>query len=266
MTKLQKTLTEQLIIVVNVLEKNNINYWLAFGSVLGATRHGGFIPWDDDIDIYINGKDYNRVIEAFANEKDGSIVVHDFSNASKYPYVFPKSVDTRTVLIEKRFHNNDYVCGIYIDIFPVFSVSNNAVIRKVDQIKRYLNYCIVESHYYDSGLENRWYIKFASKILKHCSCLKAQNRIKNRYLKGIDFSKRYVQDCTKFTNEFLHLSEHFNGYDKLSFEGAEYRVPSKHEQYLKKEYGDYMQLPPVEKRGKRHSFEFLQYSDGTVEK
>lgn len=261
MKKIQEELLKILKEIVLVLEENDINYWLAYGSVLGAVRHHGFIPWDDDIDIYIDGKDYDKVKEAFLKLDNERVSFHDFETVKGYPYAFPKIVNEKTELIETRFKDCNYHGGIYIDIFPLFSVSANRTKRKVDQFIRRFNYSIIQAVYYDESAEKRLKVRMLGKFLRLFNIDKAQQKLKRRYKKGIQNCSGLVQDGLKFTDRFLHKSKHFKGYEIVDFEGSSFRAPNDCDGYLKHEYGDYMALPPEEKRGIRHDFFSLKFED-----
>ena len=100
-------------------EKNSLRYFLAYGTLLGAVRHGGFIPWDDDIDVAMPRTDYERFLKEFRDER---YEVYDLSKKG-YFYPFAKLCDTTTVLIEEMSVKNSI--GVYIDIFPMDGIADN---------------------------------------------------------------------------------------------------------------------------------------------
>lgn len=265
MTKLQEEQCNLLKKLIKLLDDNKIDYWLAFGSALGAVRHNGFIPWDDDVDIYINGRQYEKLCQIFYGKEIDNMRLDDASNRD-YPFTFPKIIDVSTKLIENRFSHLTYVGGIYIDIFPLYSVSNCALFRKIGYFRRYLDYVIVEAHY---GNGDR--LSFPKKIFKSFFKLfdphKAQKRLYKRYKKGfspiLDF--KYLSEPLRFHDKHLHYTKNFNGYDEHVFEDFNVKIPKCCEEYLTTQYGDYMRFPPLDQRKPCHSFSYIEYSDGSKE-
>ena len=131
MNKLQSKQLQMLEKLIEIFESNGIKYWMAYGSVLGAIRHDGFIPWDDDIDVYINGRDYEKLQKIFNKNVIDGLRLDDSFLCDNYPFTFPKIISDDTVLIENRLKNSEYKGGIYIDIFPLYSVNCNKIFRKL---------------------------------------------------------------------------------------------------------------------------------------
>lgn len=99
--------------------ENNIRYFLAYGTLIGAIRHEGFIPWDDDIDVWMLRPDYDRFLEVFPAwaEKNG-LFLNSPSTARRYNRVFSKVCDSRTILVETD-RRNEFEEGAFVDVFPV---------------------------------------------------------------------------------------------------------------------------------------------------
>ena len=263
MNKLQSLQCEMLEKLICLLEENNIDYWLAYGSVLGAVRHNGFIPWDDDIDVYINGKDYPKLRILFKEGPIGNLRLDDAFLCGDYPYTFPKVVDCRTCLIEKRFEKCKYMGGVYIDVFPLYSVRNSKLLRSIGYFTKYCKYAIVESHYYDKS-EASLLRKMIIMILKLFSKDKAQAHLFARYCKGFTQSDKYLSEPLQFNDKNLHKKEHFDGFKLHKFENLEVRIPGNPHDYLVEQYGEYMKLPPADKRVSCHSFVYVEFPDGSV--
>ena len=107
--------------------ENNIIYFLSCGSLLGAIRHGGYIPWDDDIDLFMPRESYERFISSY-NEADNGTRVRTLFTDKRYYYSFAKVEDVNTILVEKLPEKMDI--GVNIDIFPIDGVPNNKMLRK----------------------------------------------------------------------------------------------------------------------------------------
>ena len=128
-------------------EQNNIRYYLAYGTLLGAIRYKGFIPWDDDVDVLVPRKDYNRVIELFKDHEN--IKLYSTERNKKYGYPFAKLCDMNTLKIE-GIVKNGVVQGVEIDIFPLDYWENDlekakAEVKRISKNKKWLNYSKMES-------------------------------------------------------------------------------------------------------------------------
>lgn len=231
--------------------KHNIPFCLAYGTTLGCIRHKGFIPWDDDIDIFVWGEDLPRIKQLFREEDTGFLKLHDYDTVDNYPYCFPKVVDDRTSLKEEEFKSLNYMCGVYVDIFPLFEVSDNLLVRKFSENIRHLKYGLLRYYYMDTS-DSGIVQKILNKISRvFCSATKLQTSLYKTYIhksKGC----RLVAEPNIFASKALVPKLLFENLVNMPFESGEYPVPSDYKTYLTLVYGDYMQLPPVEKRVSEH--------------
>ena len=129
----KKILTELLEFFNKICEENNINYTLTGGSLLGAIRHKGIIPWDDDIDVAVLPSEYDKLIKAFEKNTNDKYCILTHDNNPSYYFPFIKLIDKRTVVKDKNEKNiDDY--GIFLDIFKLYNTSNNKVFAKIHYI------------------------------------------------------------------------------------------------------------------------------------
>ena len=131
----KKLLAEMLGSIHELCEKNQIRYFLAYGTLLGAVRHKGFIPWDDDADIWMFRKDYEKLSELFHASGTGTLRLIDIHNTPGFYSAVPKITDTRTYLKENYFEA--IPVGVYIDIFILDYLSDNK--NKARYLARKLN-------------------------------------------------------------------------------------------------------------------------------
>ena len=117
--KLKKYELEVLDKFVSICEKNNIKYFLAYGTLLGAVRHKGFIPWDDDIDVYLKPEDYYKFKEVMKNNPEDGYFYQSLETEKYYSMTFSKLRMDNTCVIEKKLKREKIHNGIYIDIFPL---------------------------------------------------------------------------------------------------------------------------------------------------
>ena len=233
---------------------NNIRYSIAYGTLLGAVRHKGYIPWDDDIDIMMPREDYERFIKTYGN----SIYrIADLSNNPEYGLPFAKVEDYRTIMDE--YVEGKTVYGVYVDVFPVDNVPDNIFKRK-----------------YFYWKVSCWGVLYNLKTVK---TQKGRNIIKNIMLVASHLvlhfvSKRYIAyKISEMATTYVHNdtdymgvvavpdvyidyvpSRFFDDYVELPFETLIVKAIKAYDKDLKAAYGDYMQLPPVEKRVSHHVF------------
>lgn len=237
--------------VASLCEKHNLRYFLAYGTLIGAIRHKGFIPWDDDIDIAMPRDDYNRLLDIMRSEKGKYECLIPLENG--FFYEFAKVIDTTTFVQEK--YTIKARCGVWIDIFPLDGLKKNdklthfllvlfnrcraaAVNKKFPHKTKgifvpveYLFWIICRLIGYKPFL--KWSIKLAQKykyddsdIVGYASSYPANNK----YLKKEWFSESL----------------------KVYFEKLQFNIPIGYHEYLTTQYGDYMQLPPENKRVSHH--------------
>lgn len=238
--------------VADFCDNNDITYFLAFGTLIGAIRHKGYIPWDDDIDIAIPRPDYDKFISLF--NKDNSLVqVISIENNMHYGFSFAKVHDTRTIINETQYHQ-DYF-GVYIDIFPVDGIKDKAQIYKLRRINKFL-------HTKKANYTQR---KLSKKIINALGKIILLPFSTHSILKYIDTISRQCPFgstpkagciCDSVVGERAMVdTEVFLGSIIHEFEGSKFKIPIGYDVWLRSIYGDYMQLPPEDKRKTHHVFE-----------
>ncbi|MBO5867860.1 MAG: LicD family protein, partial [Oscillospiraceae bacterium] len=117
--------------VVALCDKHGLTYYMLGGSMLGAIRHKGFIPWDDDIDFGMPREDYERFLELAPTELPKHLKVVNYRNDPNYMYYITRILDTETKVIEERIGNDNKYTNASIDIFPIDGTPNNPILRKI---------------------------------------------------------------------------------------------------------------------------------------
>ena len=231
-------------------EANNLKYFLAYGSLLGAVRHGGYIPWDDDIDIVMPRQDYEKFRESF-NISSGNYKFIDYLNTPTYSIPFGKVHDTRTHINEGMYKEDCF--GVYIDVFPLDGVVDERRIIKNQWFVKFLNAK-------KSVIDNqRTFFKNIIMIMGKLVLLPFSTWDIISWIdksnKSVSYSEASKVACTcDGVREILDKSI-FDKSIKHKFEDREFYIPVDYDKYLSSLYGDYMQLPPVEKRITHHTFE-----------
>lgn len=238
--------------IKRICKKYDINYFLDAGSMLGAVRHGGFIPWDDDMDIGMPKEDYRRFLEVAQKELGDKYFVDNYNTNDENPLVFTKIRLLGTQYIENKSNVMAKHNEIFVDVFPYYYISDNNIIRKIEAFRMQL-------------LAHMLLIKGGFKVWKGESNLKYFKFLPVQILSHV-FSSRYIKakmeklyDKHENTHNIcVHSGSCYNYwyfpkaiFDKMidiKFENDLFKIPEDYDVFLTQAYGDYMQLPPEEDR------------------
>lgn len=237
-------------------EEHGINYWLNAGTLIGAVRHKGYIPWDDDIDLGMLRADYDKFTAAF-NKHNERYKVVCFENDNTFPFPFAKVMDTHTVLYEPD-EKGRKLC-INIDIF----VYDNSPEDKAAENRMFMR----RNCFYICNVARQARILQRPKgnILRRMCVYALRSAVRlfprNFFVrKTIENSKRYLNAETKCIGDFVGTrrmtcdKKVFDSFIDGEFEGRTYKIPVGYDEYLRELYGDYMQLPTPDERVSTHIF------------
>lgn len=257
MTEQQKKLVNMLAWFHKFCDKYNLRYYIIAGTMLGAIRHKGFIPWDDDIDVGMPRSDYEK-LRQLANTTTEKEYLFEFpsENNLEYPYLIAKLYDTSTTLVEKQRY--PIKRGIYIDIFPLDGIGNTIDEAKINYKpfdKNFKLYTIITSAFLKRRSLPKNLAVFIGRVISplFINRYKLQNKI-DKLCKRFDF------DDSKLVSNLLGGSalkgivpqEYFGKPTRIKFEGIDVYGLEQPDLYLKAMYGNYMELPPIEKRVSLH--------------
>ena len=243
--------------VAGFCEKNGLRYFLADGTLLGAVRHHGFIPWDDDIDIQMPRPDLFKLIETFNKQAgtDKYHLIHPQDPMAQHYMV--KIVDTETVKIEPYLDYRNGFLGVDIDVFALDGCPENeqVFVKWGLKIRGYNKaYAYKKRGIWRSLLSRgKDYVKKRT-IAKFVPFLSANEVIDHVY----SLVRQYPYESSKYIAR-IGIGDHFRALqDQLEpvyaeFEGNMFRIPKGFDELLTKQYGDYMKLPPIEKQVTHHS-------------
>ena len=249
-------------IELNILKKfdsfckeNSIQYYLSNGTLLGAVKYQGFIPWDDDVDVLVPRKDYDRLLDIYRDDEKYCLFAHE--KYPKYLYPFAKLCDISTLKEEANL-NNGVTLGIDIDIFPLdYWNSDFAVAQKeVKHIQKNMFYLgLTKLHKADSLNPIKRVIKrFVMTIVK----IRGSKYYVRKIITASKVGKKggYVgckSWCIYGESEIIP-AEVFNNNIQVEFEGQFFTAPSGYEIYLRNLYGEYKLDPPIDRQKTHHSF------------
>lgn len=230
---------------------NNIRYSLGGGSLLGAIRHKGFIPWDDDVDVMMPRSDYERFISGFCGKYEHCIV-HHWRYDKAYNNLFAKVYDDRTILQERNIRT-----GVYVDVFPLDGLP------PIERHKKYHIEYMIKTWFgwiWTTPFKNRtWKLKLFTLIFFPLGFLR---NITHYQEYAEDFMMKYDFDsseCAGCVVGTYGMKEYMSGntfrkYIDVDFEGRKLKAIAAYDDYLAKHYGDYMKWPPKEEQISRHTY------------
>ncbi|MBF6977546.1 LicD family protein [Aerococcaceae bacterium zg-BR22] len=252
---------------INICDYQNINYSLGGGSLLGCIRHGGFIPWDDDIDIMMMRSDYEKFHEYCMNN-DTEFDYYSFQSNPDYYKFFSKISDKTTFIIDDIVKTPKKM-GVSIDIFPIDNLGNtkeDAVnFMKKTMILRELINASSWKKYRKSSTKGLIYepIRLAFFILSRLiSSQKLMSKVENINTLYKNVNTNYA-GCIYgvYRNREIMSKEVFSDYIIKKFENTNVKIIKRYDEYLTSLYGDYMQLPPKDKQVTHHTYEAFKESD-----
>lgn len=260
--KLQCTQIEILDAIVQICEKHQLQYVLIYGTLIGAIRHEGFIPWDDDLDIAMPRNDYEKFLEIAQSELGEAYFLQTSDTEKEYWLVFAKVRKNHTLFEEASMMNMPAQLhkGIFVDIFPFDHVKKDHGCFL--HLQFILSKAIIETMYVKSGIyakdrkKQYWYLHWLLKCFSMHTLERIQKRVvscqKNKkcnYIADFNSSRHYLNAVFP-KNYFLPTK-------RTSFEEKQYSIPREYDAYLKKVYGEYMILPKEEDRYNHNTLQIL---------
>ncbi|GFI16708.1 hypothetical protein IMSAGC009_01875 [Lachnospiraceae bacterium] len=249
--QLHKIELEMLIEIDRICKKNKIKYTLIGGSLLGAVRHKGFIPWDDDADVAMLREEYDHFVEACEADLDKSRFYFQDMNATEgYRWGYGKLRRKNTVFMREGQEHMPYEQGVFVDIFPGDAVPDKILLRK---LHKFHCFCIRKIMWSEVGKNTDKSI--IMRILYKCLSTIPEKTIKQHI-------NSFIRRCNKRNNDLVrtylfptrkgvygYQREWYNNTEDILFEGISLQGSIYRAEYLKRKFGDnYMELPPAEKR------------------
>ena len=242
--------------VHNVCEQLGIEYTIGHGTLIGAVRHKGFIPWDDDIDICMTRDDYDVFIKEGMNYLPDNLIIQHWSIEKECPNLYAKVRDKNTTFLHKEHVDLDICQGVFIDVFPVERIKKGKVATWIEHKRRKIFYDINECY-------DRAFLSIVkrpiSKVIVYfihyvliCGFMRRKKRFE--FIAHEEERRRKLHengdDCT-FISIYYNKTGPYSMYKErqlFEFEGRKFWGPKNYDYILSTLYGDYMTIPPKEKQ------------------
>lgn len=249
--------------VADICDCQNLRYVLAWGTLIGAVRHKGFIPWDDDIDIMMPRGDYNKLLTYFVQHKEEMMPYEALTMETRenYPHMICRICDSQTWLNVTNENNCDM--GVFIDIYPMDGLGNSYE-QAMSIMKRTTPICslifLAARKYYHFGNTKGWgkrFLKIPAFIYTHIMGQKYFVKKVNNIVNNLDYDNSSYIGCAAWvTNpkKGIMKKEWFAERIKAKFEDSEFYIPKEYDIVLRTTYCNYMKLPPEKDRVHHHLY------------
>ena len=250
----QKKAFELLGIFVGICEKWDIPYFLVCGSALGAVKYGGFIPWDDDIDVGLLRKDYQRFLEVAPRELPEWCFLQNFRTEKTFPHTYSKLRNSNTAFIERKVAHLPMNHGIYIDIFPLDGHPAGWLDRRVFAIRKKVNewikYAVMNGPKTKKAQIREWMIRLLGLDRK---VDKAMARLEKLYCAYPPEDSELWCNYGNWQKELEYAPKwHYGSGTWATFEGLRVRIPENYDAYLTQKYGYWRGELPEESKYQPH--------------
>lgn len=252
--QLQLTELEMIVEVDRICRKYNIAYSLDGGTLLGAIRHKGFIPWDDDADVIFTRHEYAKFYRVCKEALDKErFFLQEYRTDSGYRWGYAKLRRKGTEYVRSGQEHMHYKTGVCIDVFVVDNVPDQPFLRCLNYG---VNYCIRKTLYSEWGMTAAKVMPMrllyrALYLIPRDICFQLRNRIAARCnRKRTELKSHLLYPYPRKESRYGMPARCFDSYIEVEFEGMKFSVFKEYDMYLSLLYGDYMKLPPVEKRGR----------------
>ena len=248
---------------ISICERIKVDYCVYYGSLIGAVRHHGFIPWDDDFDVIMLRPDFNRFI-SYCIKNKASLYPYELKcrqTDKDYPYNIPRFCDTRFIMEKENIDTN---MGLFIDIYPFDGVGNNckAAKRKISLRKNLYNSCITYINKEAKPTSKVFYKNILRKIVFLYSKMHTREYFFNKLncLKELyPYDNSEYVECIVWSSFFNPVKKAWlKPFETIDFENIEVKIPNNYHAILSDRYGDYMQLPPEKERKPHHDYKLYK--------
>lgn len=256
MTDLQQKEFELLKLFVDICDKHALTYYLVCGSALGAVKYGGFIPWDDDVDVALPRSDYETFLQVASGELPDWVFLQNYRTDPTYPCMGSKLRNSNTTFLERDYQRLPMNQGVFIDVFPLDGYPQNPAEIEVFEKKRWSAYRRRYTRLHppihkDLGLmvNSLLYWAFGWFADTNSACAEAEELVMQYPPQS---SKLWCNFANSMRSEEFVPREQYGEGAWAEFEGLRVRIPSDYHAYLTQKYGDYSLDPPASKQVPSH--------------
>lgn len=257
-----QVLKEELEYIDKICYEQNLKYFVYYGSLIGAVRHHGMIPWDDDIDIIMPRNDYEKFLEYFKSHDTGNYEIVSNDKNLSVPYFISRVSDRRYHLEFSTSYQHEI--GIFIDIYPFDGMGNHKITADIHGTFLYFLRKFFLLKYQTYFPEGRRFKNFVLITLKRIMNIRKKSLAGNIIKK---FSKFYKYEKSNYVNCSLWPDEYVTGNIprkwlektiRVKFENVDVNIPAEYDKILTKIYGNYMELPPESERVAHHFYKIYK--------
>lgn len=248
----KKIMFEILKSVDQCCRQNGLKYSLDWGTLLGAVRHKGFIPWDDDIDLMMPRKDFNQFLKVFKDEKFDVLSNED----PKWGWNYTRICDKKSIVVFGPNSERIRKHGLWLSIFPIDGIpdSSDEWVVQQKKINFYHNLCrLKRSGWTNSGGCIRNISKMVARVVLAPIPMRYLAKKEEHWL-SICSNQKTKMSFQRDIDYHIRPAYYFDEVVDLEFEGGKFMAIADYHKYLTDEFGDYMQFPPVEKRVPSHGY------------
>ena len=252
--QLQLHLLRMLLDFHELCRRHELHYYILFGTMLGAVRHRGFIPWDDDIDVGLPREEYDLLLSHAADWFPAPYEFICYETDPRFLFGFGKMQDSSTTVIERKHIH--YVGGVYIDIFPLDGISANPLLQRIHYLRysyfKKVAYFLQRDPYKHGHGPSSWVPLLTRRLYTPAAAMRGFNRVMRAYPYARSSHVSALNDGLTSVMPKSTLGTP----TPVEFEGHTVMGVEHPDAYLRHEFGDYMRLPPPQER-KSHNFYYL---------
>ena len=254
---MQIKMLEMVLYFKKICEENNLKFYLCGGCLIGAVRHKGFIPWDDDIDLFMPRPDYERLEKIWNEKADTTKYSYCRTNKNEIYHDGGASIrDNNTTVINRHSINEDINHGLALEIMPIDGCPKSKI-KRLFQLYQAMKFSIFNVQRlpdnkgkFIRNITKIIYILVPSKERRYKIWTKAEKKMTKYNWNEVDEVTELIGSIKGML--IRHPKEDFNQVEYLDFEGYKLPVMKGYKRYLEEIWGDYMKLPPIEKRVAKH--------------
>lgn len=265
MTELQQAEFELLKQFVSICNELNLTYYAVCGTALGAVKYKGFIPWDDDIDVGLPRKDYERFLKEAPKRLPEDCFLQNYKSDKAFPHIYSKLRNSATTFVEKNSAHLPINHGIYIDIFPLDGYPEGRVRAYIFEFKKRLHQHLLYAAFDIPRAGIRKYLYYFYHFIgvqKHT----------DRIVKSLEKMLCSYGDADIWCNhgnwqgilEYAPRDQYGKGIE-TEFEGIRIRIPAQYDEYLTQKYGEWRKELPVEQQVGHHYHDILDLGKSYLE-